>query len=135
MLAPRRLLALLVSALLLHVMWVGSGFACGMAEMGSAAVAGDMAAMEMSAEEMADMDMPGMTGQRSGEAPAHDHLPCELPWAQDGCQSMAPCAPVAVASPAQSLRMVDRVVSAVASEVFLTPPSQVRTPELPPPRA
>ena len=132
---PRRLLAFMVNVLLLHVMWVGSGFACDMPDMGAPTAAVGMADMEMPAEAMAAMDTPGISVQPSSEAPAHDHAPCELPWAQDGCQSMAPCAPLAVASPVESLRLADHVLSAVESQLFLTPPSQVRTPELPPPRA
>lgn len=127
----RRITALVVNLLLGHVMWVGSGFACSMPAMdhGSTATPG-MAAMEMSGNAMAGMDM---SGEHPSDAP--DHEPCKLPWAPDGCRSMTPCAPLAMASLPQALQMADDTPLAIASQRALTPPSQVRAPELPPPRA
>lgn len=125
----RRALALLLSILLLHVTWVGSGYACVMPEMES------QGAMDMTGMDMSGMDMAGMAGGGAGDAPSHDHAACELPWSAADCQSLAPCAPVAIASPAQSLAMPEVDHAPVASQVALAPPSQVRAPELPPPRA
>lgn len=131
----RRMTALLVSLLLAHVTWVGSGFACRMPGMGNISDGmASMAGMDMSSTEMDGMGMAGTLEQPSG-APAHDHEGCQLPWAPDGCQSMAPCAPLAMASLLQVLQVPGDVPAAVASQLVLTPPSQVRAPELPPPRA
>jgi hypothetical protein len=130
----RRLTAFFVSALFAHVLWVGSGFACVMPDMGRSPSAA-MATMVMSGADMAGMGMPDMAGSPSGEAPAHDHAPCKLPWAPDGCSSMTPCAPLALASYEEPLRSPEVGPSSVARLTVLTPPSQVRTPELPPPRA
>lgn len=136
----RRLTALLVSFFLAHAMWAGSGFVCGMPAMGHTVMTG----MDMSSADMAGMDMSGMhmsatPGQRSssdqGGAPKHDHAPCELPWAPNGCQSLSPCAPLALASNAEQPRVPDNVPLSVAPLTVLTPPSQARPPELPPPRA
>ena len=129
-----RITALFVSLLLAHLVWVGSGFACVMPGMGQSESAA-MSGMDMRGVDMAGMDMPSHAEQHQSATPAHDHVPCKFPWAPDGCQSMAPCAPVALTSHAQSLRAPDSVPTSVASLVVLTPPSQVRPPELPPPRA
>ncbi len=94
-----------------------------------------MADMNMSRMDMPGMEMPSGPQQPAGGAPEHDHAPCKFPWAPDGCQSMTPCAPLALTSYTQSLRAPDDVPSTVAPLVVLTPPSQVRPPELPPPRA
>ena len=129
----RRITALVVNLLLVHVMWVGSGFACSMPAMdhGSSAMPG-MAAMDTSGTAMANMDMSA-ANEPSSDAP--DHEPCKLPWAPDGCRSMTPCAPLAMASLPQALQSSDDTPLAIASQLALTPPSQVRAPELPPPRA
>src|SRR5215213_3209604 len=83
----RRPLALLVGLILLHLVAVESGFACAIpaARDGGAAKAG-MAGMP-------GMDMGGDTDDRAPDAP-----PCNFPWAPAGCQAMASCAPVALAS-------------------------------------
>lgn len=132
----RRLTALLVSFFLLHVMWAGSGFACTMSAMGQSSLT-TMAAMEMSPADMAGMDMAG-TATPSGDmehTPSHDHEPCNLPWAPDGCESMAPCGPTALASSPELVREPAAVPSTVSELAVLTPPSPNRSPEPPPPRA
>jgi len=133
----RRVTALLMSVFLAHAMWVGSGFACGMPAMGDSSGAGAAvtAGEDVAGAEIAGMEMPGTANGHSDDAPAHDHPPCDLPWASDGCRSMTPCAPLATAAILEPLQSPGSAPSSVAPEVVLTPPSQVRPPELPPPRA
>ena len=130
----RRLTAFILSALFAHVLWVGSGFACVMPAMGHSS-SSPMPTMAMSDANMAGMDMPDAAGHSPGGAPAHDHAPCKLPWAPDGCSSMTPCAPIALASPAEQLESPEIMPPSIERLAVLTPPSQVRTPDLPPPRA
>jgi hypothetical protein len=129
----RRLSALLASFLFAHLLWAGSGFACAMPKAEHAASAA-MAGMSMSGD-MAGMDMAGMTAQEEGGNPAHHHTSCETPPAPGDCQSMAPCAPLALASTEEPMRAPDGVPSVVAPLGVLTPPSPVSPPEAPPPRA
>lgn len=131
----RRITAALATLLLAHMMWVGTGYACSMPEMaqGSEDMAGP-AGMNMSSAEMAHMSMATMM-EPSSDAPVHDHESCELPWAPNGCQSMASCAALALAVLPQPLQAQASASLRVASHFVLTPPSQVRAPELPPPRA
>jgi hypothetical protein len=132
----RRLTAVLASLLYAQVLWAGSGFACAMASMPAAAhyPAASMAGMDMSAD-MTGMEMPGASAQQSGEGTTHHHTPCESPSAPADCESMMPCAPLALASVEELPRAPHGVPSAVAPLTVLTPPSQVSPPELPPPRA
>lgn len=129
-----RLTALLVSLLFAHLMWIGSGFACVMPGTGHSEGAA-MAGMSMPGMDVADTDVPSTAQHAPDGAPQHDHAPCKFPWAPDGCQSMTPCAPLALTSHTQSLRALDAIPSSVASLLVLAPPSQVRAPELPPPKA
>lgn len=135
MLLARRITGILASLLVAHTTWVGTGYTCSMPEMGQRAEeVPSMAGMNMSSAEMAHMDMSSVIEQRS-DAPMHDHESCELPWAPDGCQSMGPCASPALASLQQPVQAPASAPLQVASRLVLTPPSQVRAPELPPPRA
>lgn len=131
----RRVTALLLSFLLAHVMWVGSGFACVMPamEMGSATSAAP--AMEMSDADMRAMGMLPAAPKESGPPASDEHADCDLPWAPAGCQSAAPCTPVANVAGGQLLGLNDQPSPGVASIVELIPPSAVRLPELPPPRS
>ncbi len=129
----RRLTALLVSFLFAHLLWAGSGFACTMPGAGHATGAA-MAGMEMPGD-MAGMDMGGMTARGQGEDPAHHHAPCESPPTSEDCQTMTPCAPLALASAEESLQPQHGVPLSVAPLAVLTPPSPVLAPESPPPRA
>ncbi len=139
----RRITALVMSLLLAHLAWVGSGFACDMTTMahsGSDAIAAmdmsdDMAGMDMTGMDMAGMDMSGTTKPLSGSESEHHHAPCDFPWAPEGCQSMAPCAPIALAAVTELFARPDAKQSSVAALGVLTPPSIKRPPELPPPRA
>ena len=128
----RRFTALLVSILFAHLLWAGSGFACTMssADHGGASMAG----MDMSGD-MAGMDMGGMTARGQADDPAHHPAPCESPSTSDACQTMTPCAPLALASAEESLQAPHAVPSSVAALAVLTPPSPVSPPESPPPRA
>jgi hypothetical protein len=89
---------------------------------------------DMPMADMPGMDMSGAQQQPGGES-GHDHAPCTFPWAPDGCQSMAPCAPTALTSHAEALRVLHAVPSPVASLDVRTPASIKSPPELPPPRA
>ena len=130
----RRVTAFFMTVLFAHVLWVGSGFACVMPETGHSS-SSPMATMGMYDPSMAGMDMPDAAGHSPGGEPAHDHAPCKLPWAPDGCSSMTPCAPIALASPTEPLGSPEIILPSIARLAVLTPPSQVRTPDLPPPRA
>lgn len=136
----RRLTALLVSLFLAHAMWVGSGFACTMPPMdqsSSTAATMDMSTAHMAGMDMPEMDMAGTAAPAGdmGRMPSHDHEPCNLPWAPDGCESMAPCGPSALASSPELAREPASVPVAVPELAVLTPPSPNRSPEPPPPRA
>jgi hypothetical protein len=128
----QRICAFVTSLLFAHLLWAGSGFACTMpsAEHGAGA---SMAGMEMPGD-MASMDMGG-TVRGQGDAAEHHHAPCESPSTSDDCQTMTPCAPLALASAEESLRTPHAVPSSVAPLVVLTPPSLASPPESPPPRA
>ncbi|HWZ60908.1 MAG TPA: hypothetical protein VNW46_18125 [Gemmatimonadaceae bacterium] len=109
----RRWFATLATLFLLQLVFVESGYACAMPATGSSAMA----------------SMPGMT------MPAHESKgPCRFPWAPDGCQSMAPCAPAALAVPGHALAVAPQLVAAVPVLIVRTPPSETAPPELPPPR-
>jgi hypothetical protein len=128
----RRIFALLTNLLFAHLLWAGSGFACAMpdAEHGAGA---SKAGMEMP-RDMAGMDM-GSTVRGQGDDAAHHHAPCESPSTSDDCQTMTPCAPLALASAEESLQAPHGVPLSVAPLAALTPPSPVSPPESPPPRA
>jgi hypothetical protein len=129
----RLILALLTSLLFAQLLWAGSGFACGMpgAEHSAGVL---MAGMDMSGD-MAGMDMSGMATPEEGGVPAHHHTSCDTPAMPDDCQSMAPCAPLALASAPESSSVPQRTPSFVTPLVVLTPPSLAFPPESPPPRA
>jgi hypothetical protein len=133
----RPLIALLANLVLIHAMWIGTGLSCVMADV-SKSRAGAMAGMDMPTATTTDMDVSGMPAESSGaqsNSPAHQHSPCRLPWAPDGCQTMTPCAPLAIASPEQVLRTIDDTPAAVRVLRVLMPPSRAHPPEPPPPRA
>lgn len=122
-----------MTILLTHLAWVGNGFACDMTDGAATAapdVRGDMPGMNMPG-----MNMAGMTQKESGGESGQHHAPCDFPWAPDGCQSMTPCAPIALASITALLRTPNATPSSIADLAVLTPPSIRRPPEPPPPRA
>ena len=125
----RRLAALLVSLAFAQILWAGSGFACAMPVMAAEHSPGaSMAGIDMSGD-MAGMDMP------DEQEPMHHHAACDVPSAPDDCQSMTPCAPLALAPIAEAPRVPDLVPSAVVVLAELMPPSTTAPPESPPPRA
>jgi hypothetical protein len=134
----RRLSALLANLLFAHLLWAGSGFACAMpavehsssAATASMGMPGDMAGMDMPG-----MEMPDVTAERPTGDPSHHHAPCDPSPAPDDCQTMTPCAALALASAEESMQAPDGVPSSVTALRVLTPPSPVSPPESPPPRA
>lgn len=130
----RRVAALVSSLLLLQSVLIGSGFACALPmPMGQPTPAGAELSTAMS--DMTGMDMSGSQQQPSSKAPGSDGSPCRLPWAPAGCQSMAPCAPVAIAETAEVASPLVRGAYSIAALDVLTPPSRSTPPELPPPKA
>jgi hypothetical protein len=132
----RRVSALFASFLFAHLLWAGSGFACVMPNMGqspSVAMAAMSAPGDMSGMDMAGMEMPDAAPQESDGQ--HHHVPCDPSPAPDDCQTMTPCAPLALASTEESMRVPDGVPSSITPLRVLAPPSQVSPPESPPPRA
>ena len=129
----RRVIAICLSVLLANVVWVGSGFACVMPAMMSSSASA--AAVSDDAGDMAGMVMPNAaTPPRHTSQQEHD-APCRYPWAPDGCQSMVPCAPASLASHIVLLSAPNGPQPRPARLVVLTPPSVIRTPHRPRPRA
>ena len=114
-----------VGAILLLSMFclvlLGSGFGCAWASSASSA---SMAAM-------------GTAGMQHNSPRPGDRAPsgCQFPWAPDGCQTMAPCAPAALQSVTFALAASGSVPEAAPPFVVIAPRSLTRAPELPPPRA
>lgn len=115
----RRIIAALSAVFVLQLVFVGSGYAC---------------ARPDASGPMADM---GMATMAHGGQPATTHhgTPCRFPWAPDGCQSMAPCAPAAIVAPMHGVVDLPPLVAPVPVLSVVTPPSVISPPELPPPRA
>jgi len=127
--ASFRLTGLLAAVSLVTSISVTSGFAC-------ERISG--------ASHMASMAMAGTSSPRSSalnvgsiieEMPASPAAPCGLPWAPSGCQSMVPCSPSAITAENAVVPEIAPAHFLVASAAFLTPPSETKRPELPPPRA
>ena len=123
-----RLTGLLAALSLVTSIPVTSGFACERAS---------------GVDHMAAMAMTGVSNSGSSissvgliieEAPASPAAPCGLPWAPGGCQSMVPCSPSAIAIERAVVPEIAPAHFLVASAAFLTPPSETKPPELPPPR-
>src|SRR5438045_354730 len=123
---PSRLAGVLTTLLLAAFVLVSSGFAC--PTPGSS---DNMTAMGMASGHA--------TGQATVQTVAPIQkapvAPCKFPWAPDGCQSMVPCAPAALASASAELNRGGSVPERIASFVALAPISVTTAPELPPPRA
>ena len=128
----RRLTASFLGLLLANLIWVGSGYACVTPSGYSTA---STATADVTSQAMAEMNMAGTPTATSDGAP-QDHMPpCQFPWAPDGCQSMAPCAPHAIFAHVFELEVPNATPVRVAELTVLTPPSALRAPDLPPPRA
>jgi len=104
-----------------YLVLLGSGFGCTWASSTSSA---SMSAM-------------GMAGTPQRTSHPHDRAPsgCQLPWAPNGCQTMAPCAPAALESVTFTLAASAATPEAAPPFVVIAPRSLTRAPELPPPRA
>lgn len=104
-----------------YLVLLGSGFGCTWASSTSSA---SMAAMEIA-------------GTPQSASHPHDRAPsgCQLPWAPNGCQTMAPCAPAALESVRFTLAASAATPEAAPPFVVIAPRSLTRAPELPPPRA
>ena len=119
-----RTFGVLLGLVFLQLVLVESGFACRMP--------GDMTGGRSDAA----MPMPMNAGVPSSPTHSGDHAPpCRFPWAPDGCQSMAPCSPAAVAAPPVGGRPVAMPAEAPLRLAVITPASLIRPPEPPPPRA
>lgn len=116
-----RLTGLFASMFLVAFVLVTSGFACG--DVGSS---GTMVGMKMGANHANNTNSP------ESKPPVP---PCKFPWAPDGCQSMAPCSPAAVASATTNRHSIVAVPERMAAGRQITPTSIANPPELPPPRA
>jgi hypothetical protein len=114
----RRIVAALCALLVLELVFVGSGYACSRPD---------------ALASMADMGMAATPPTGQPVAPEHQ-APCRFPWAPEGCQSMVPCAPSAIAVPSQRAADVPPLVATVPVLFVVTPPSVASPPELPPPR-
>src|SRR5436190_3672767 len=132
----RRVTAVFVSVFLANLTWVGSGYACVMPPMAHTVGASAQSADVMT-DDTAGMNMsqaaPGMHQAARDSAPPQN-APCRFPWAPDGCVSMAPCAPVAVASHALVLDAPNVTPLDASAMTVLTPPSELPAPDVPPPR-
>ena len=128
----RQATGLLASVFMLHLVLVGSGFACIMPAMDA------MHGMAMSGshQPMGGADIAAKPGvPESDESSAPADTACDFPWAPDGCQSMAPCAPTALTVTRSVVPTPLAMHQDVAWLAVLAPPSLRTPPELPPPRA
>ena len=131
----RRATALLVILLLAQLTLVGSGFTCLADPMaGGGNEMASMPGMEGMAGPMSDMD-----GSRSNNTDPRPSTPssdsCDFPWAPQGCALMVPCAPHAIATRPVGSEAPGAPGHAELAWQLDTPPSAVRTPDTPPPRA
>jgi len=132
----RRFVGAFVHLLMLHLLLVGSGDACVLPAVARAAhslsaadgtPAGDMTGMAMPSH---SAPSDGRECDGSGGPPTGHEQPAPA------CQSMAPCAPAALAAtPAAVERPTTLVEAGPLGVVVLVPPSRTSAPEPPPPRA
>jgi len=120
---------MLLGVVLLHLTFVESGYAC---QMPAGAMSGPVAARMQMGMQMA---AGGGIASPTGATPTQQHSPCRFPWAPDGCQSAAPCAPVALVSGAVTLRPITSTQSAPSRVAPLARTFLRLPPEPPPPRA
>jgi hypothetical protein len=123
----RRLSAITALLLVFQFIVLGSGFACAMPGMSDGSASAGM--------EQMDMGGGPPTPPAPQQTPSKDQAPCSFPWAPANCNSMAPCAPAAVASTMVALLPACAVEHDVGLLTILAPPSRNTPPELPPPRA
>ena len=125
-----RLTGLLAAVSMVISIPVTSGFACGSAGTGD-----HMVGMSTSGSANSVQSMLGDRPIVDEEAPASPAPPCDLPSGPSGCHSMVPCSPTAITAESVVVSKIAPAHFVVASKAFLTPPSETRRPELPPPRA
>jgi hypothetical protein len=128
--SSRRSIGSALIVVLFHLAVVTSGVGCGIAMHGSTA----MGLMEMGA--MADT--PTRTSAHGAvvvTAPIPKNVPCRLPWAPDGCQTMAQCAPAAMQCAVVSYSEPTIAPDGSRMVNVAAPESLTRAPEPPPPRA
>jgi hypothetical protein len=133
---PKPLVALFANLVLAHAMWVGTGRACSASNVSQSM--GDVTATNKAAAMTSSVDMPGMesgANETASKTPSHQHTPCRIPWAPDGCQAATPCLPLAISSATQAIRTVDDTPIVIAPLHVLMPLSRGNAPEPPPPRA
>lgn len=128
-----RPLALLLGVVLLHLVFVESGYACQMLPSVMSAPAG--ARMDAGVRTGMQMTAGSAAAVAPGSDPAQHRPPCRFPWAPDGCQFAGPCAPAALASGVVILRPTASARSAPPRAAPLAPTFLRLPPELPPPRA
>lgn len=122
-----RRFAALLSILLLVQLTLGGSGAC-VAHEGMP----DGAAASLDGGTMSHASPSGQEAPAS-ESPAPDA--CNLPWSPGTCATMASCAPSVLPSvPVRTASAID-VMDRAAAGPLLAPPTPVRVPELPPPRA
>lgn len=152
----RRLTAVLVHVLMLHLLLVGGGDACVLPAVTAAlrGVIAPGAAPPVAVASRADRDahaaggatapttMAGMQGRMHDDGPC-DALPNDSsgersrPGPASVCQTLAPCAPAALPATVALVptRAAARVRVAVTAHVERAPAARVTPPEPPPPRA
>jgi hypothetical protein len=83
---------------------------------------------------MAGMTMPEAVLGGSAPAAPGGRTPCRFPWAPDGCQTMAMCAPAILAVNSMALPLPDVLYGTPVTREPLEHLSESLAPELPPPR-
>lgn len=135
----RRVVALIVSAFLLQLVFVGAGFACGTSATAAGhGATGSMAGMVMPGQAPSSASTAEAPDGAVAPAPASEPSPCHFPWAPNGCRDMAPCAPAAMPTPpvGETAPAAPPILHArVRAGMVRTPPSVLTAPEPPPPRA
>lgn len=126
---PHRWTALAAALVMLQSMLLGSGALCAAPLLGGTSQRGMAGMAQM------NMSRAPAPAPRSPRTPAHEQMPCHLPWAPAGCQTMAPCAPTALTSKMLVILSAPLVPHDVQRLELLAPPSISTPPELPPPRA
>lgn len=138
----RRLTAVLVHVLMLHLLLVGGGDACVLPAVTAAlhnavagAVAGTVApgAVTMAGMQDGSVHEVGACDAPSSESPGERSRPGPAPV----CQTLAPCAPAALPATVAPVRerATARVCVATTGHVERAPAARVTAPEPPPPRA
>ncbi|MEO9115741.1 MAG: hypothetical protein ABI311_06225 [Gemmatimonadaceae bacterium] len=136
-----RFMALLLSLAFANLMLVSSAYAC--PTLGTAASAGAMPGMDAmlvgatapGTDNQPSASTSDLTQHRPSPEEQQRHSPCGSPWAPGVCQSMAPCAPVALVSTESPSTTPVRRATSVADLTVALLPLAASAPELPPPRA